>query len=103
MQAVVPRRSVPAALAQVPALFAPNQRAAKRFLEYFAANIRNANTRRAYVRAILALAVIGAAELLAQDPDEGAAVMIREPLKPKRVASRLLVLDRRRRPTVHRA
>jgi site-specific recombinase XerD len=40
-------------LAGVPALFAPNPKAAKRFLEYFAANIRNANTRRAYVRAIL--------------------------------------------------
>jgi site-specific recombinase XerD len=56
MAAVVPRRSLPAALAQVPPLFAPNSRAAKRFLEYFAANIRNANTRRAYVRAILSFA-----------------------------------------------
>jgi site-specific recombinase XerD len=42
-----------ATLAQVPRLFAPSPKAAKRFLEYFAANIRNPNTRRAYVRAVL--------------------------------------------------
>jgi site-specific recombinase XerD len=39
-------------LARVPALFAPDARAAQRFLEYFAANIRNANTRRAYLHAV---------------------------------------------------
>lgn len=37
-------------LAQVPAFFAPDPRAARHFLEFFAANIRNANTRRAYFR-----------------------------------------------------
>ena len=37
----------------VPALYAPTARAAKRFIEYFAANIRNSNTRRAYFRAVL--------------------------------------------------
>src|SRR5580704_11662265 len=37
-------------LAQVPALFAPNEKAARHFLEFFAANIRNPNTRRAYLR-----------------------------------------------------
>ncbi len=41
-----------AVLAQVPALFAPTKSAAKRFLEFFAANIRNPNTRRAYLRAV---------------------------------------------------
>ena len=50
-----------------------------------------------------ALAVIGAGELLAQHPDEGASVMIAEPLKPERVAGDLLVLDQCRRPTLHRA
>jgi len=39
-----------ATLAQIPALFAPDPRAARHFLEFFAANIRNANTRRAYFR-----------------------------------------------------
>lgn len=42
-----------AVLATVPALFAPNEAAAKRFIEFFAANIRNPNTRRAYVRAVM--------------------------------------------------
>jgi site-specific recombinase XerD len=40
-------------LAQVPRLYAPSARAAKRFIEYFAANIRNPNTRRAYFHAVL--------------------------------------------------
>jgi site-specific recombinase XerD len=56
MVELVPARATAiaaATLAQVPQLFAPNPKAAKRFLEYFAANIRNSNTRRAYVRAIL--------------------------------------------------
>jgi site-specific recombinase XerD len=37
-------------LASIPRLYAPNPRAAKHFLEFFAANIRNPNTRRAYSR-----------------------------------------------------
>jgi hypothetical protein len=37
----------------LPALYAPTARAAKRFIEYFAANIRNPNTRRAYLHAVL--------------------------------------------------
>src|ERR1019366_8473170 len=37
----------------VPALYAPTAQAAKRFIEYFAANIRNPNTRRAYFHAVL--------------------------------------------------
>ncbi len=36
---------------QVPALYAPDAPAAKRTFEFFAVNIRNANTRKAYVRA----------------------------------------------------
>ncbi|MCC6194713.1 MAG: hypothetical protein IT518_09630, partial [Burkholderiales bacterium] len=47
MKPVVSRR-IGSALATVPALFAPNEAAAKRFIEFFAANIRNPNTRRAY-------------------------------------------------------
>jgi hypothetical protein len=39
--------------ATVPALHAPTAQAAKRFIEYFAANIRNSNTRRAYFHAAL--------------------------------------------------
>jgi site-specific recombinase XerD len=39
-------------LVRVPTLFAPTKSAAKRFLEFFAANIRNPNTRRAYLRAV---------------------------------------------------
>jgi len=38
--------------ASVPRLYAPNAEAAKRFIEYFAANIRNLNTRRAYLHAV---------------------------------------------------
>ncbi len=38
--------------AAVPALYSPNVAAAKRFIEYFAANIRNVNTRRAYLHAV---------------------------------------------------
>jgi len=37
----------------VPTLYAPTSQAAKRFIEYFAANIRNPNTRRAYLRAVV--------------------------------------------------
>jgi site-specific recombinase XerD len=36
----------------VPALYAASPKAAHRFLEFFAANIRNVNTRRAYFRAV---------------------------------------------------
>jgi site-specific recombinase XerD len=40
----------------VPKLYAPSVRAARRFIEYFAANIRNPNTRRAYLRAVVEFA-----------------------------------------------
>ena len=55
MNTALQRLSVPreAALARVPALFAPTSSAAKRFLEFFAAQIRNPNTRRAYFHAVL--------------------------------------------------
>lgn len=36
---------------QIPALYSPDNRAAQRTLEFFTANIRNANTRKAYARA----------------------------------------------------
>jgi hypothetical protein len=35
----------------LPALFTSNQDAARRFVEFFTANIRNPNTRKAYARA----------------------------------------------------
>jgi len=38
----------------VPALFAPSTAAAKRFVEFFTANIRNPNTRKVYGRAVAA-------------------------------------------------
>ena len=55
MSAALQRLSAPreATLARVPALFAPSASAAKRFLEFFAAQIRNPNTRRAYFHAVL--------------------------------------------------
>ena len=46
------RALVRAAPPAVPNLYAPSARAARRFIEYFAANIRNPNTRRAYLRAV---------------------------------------------------
>src|SRR5450759_4679640 len=46
------RRAAGATLAAVPALYAPSPEAAKRFIEYFAANLRNVNTRRAYLHAV---------------------------------------------------
>jgi site-specific recombinase XerD len=40
----------------LPRLFAPDQDAARRFVEFFTANIRNANTRKAYTRAAVEFA-----------------------------------------------
>ena len=45
-------RLVPTA-SSLPRLFAPDQAAGRRFIEFFTANIRNANTRRAYARAAI--------------------------------------------------
>lgn len=41
---------------ELPSLFAPDRDAAKRFVEFFTANIRNPNTRRAYARAAIQFA-----------------------------------------------
>ena len=41
---------------ELPALFAPDKDAARRFVEFFTANIRNPNTRRAYARAAVEFA-----------------------------------------------
>ena len=38
---------------RLPALFAPDAQASRRFIEFFTANIRNPNTRRAYARAAI--------------------------------------------------
>jgi site-specific recombinase XerD len=43
--------ATPAAAQTLPALFVPTPEAGKRFVEFFTANIRNPNTRRAYARA----------------------------------------------------
>ena len=40
------------AIGQLPALFTPTPAAAKSTLEFFTANIRNPNTRKAYARAV---------------------------------------------------
>jgi integrase len=48
-------RLVPAS-ASLPTLFVPNQAAGRRFIEFFTANIRNPNTRRAYARAAIEFA-----------------------------------------------
>lgn len=45
-----------AAAGSLPALFAPDQAASRRFIEFFTANIRNPNTRRAYARAAVEFA-----------------------------------------------
>jgi hypothetical protein len=46
----LPQRSLSdTVIARVPKLYAPTAQAAKRFIEYFAANIRNPNTRRPIV------------------------------------------------------
>src|SRR5436305_941933 len=42
----------------LPALFAPDKDAARRFIEFFTANIRNPHTRRAYARAAVEFAVL---------------------------------------------
>jgi site-specific recombinase XerD len=42
---------------ELPALFAPDKDAARRFIEFFTANIRNPHTRRAYARAAAEFAV----------------------------------------------
>jgi hypothetical protein len=44
-------RGLAALSARAPALFVPNVKAAERFFEFFAANARNENTRRAYCKA----------------------------------------------------
>lgn len=48
--------SVSSSLASLPVLFAPTPAAANRTLEFFTANIRNPNTRRAYARAVAGFA-----------------------------------------------
>ena len=43
--------TVTAGTATLPALFTPDEKAARRTVEFFTANIRNPNTRKAYARA----------------------------------------------------
>jgi site-specific recombinase XerD len=51
-QASIKLRTAAAKSAVLPALFAPDKDAAKRFIEFFTANIRNRNTRTAYAHAV---------------------------------------------------
>ena len=48
----IPRSLAAVSVATTPALFVPNAKAAERFFEFFTANIRNKNTRRAYYKAV---------------------------------------------------
>jgi site-specific recombinase XerD len=45
-------RGMSALVGTAPALFLPNEKAAERFFDFFASNIRNKNTRRAYYKAV---------------------------------------------------
>lgn len=45
-------RGLAALHARMPALFVPDAKRAERFFEFFTANIRNKNTRRAYYKAV---------------------------------------------------
>ncbi len=49
--ALATTRSAP--VGTLPALFAPDAQASRRFIEFFSANIRNPDTRRAYARAAM--------------------------------------------------
>jgi len=54
MNGVIPfkdPRTLAGLAAEPPAVFLPNEKAARRFFEFFTANIRNQNTRRAYYEA----------------------------------------------------
>ena len=73
------------ALSVVPALFAPRPEAAKRFLEFFAAQIRNPNTRKAYFGAVCQFAAWCEANGLSQLID----------LEPVHVAAYVELLGRR--------
>ena len=69
----------------LPALFTPTPDAAKRYVEFFTANIRNPNTRRAYARA--------AARFAAWCRDEARIVELRD-IEPVHVAAYVETLQR---------
>jgi len=69
----------------VPVLYAPTAHAAKRFIEYFAANIRNPNTRRAYFHAVQEFSAWCEAQKLTEILD----------IEPLHVAAYVEVLDKR--------
>lgn len=91
--------SIGGALPVLPALFAPTPDAAKRYVEFFTANIRNANTRRAYARAAAAFAawcrdVAGIAELRDIEPVHVAAYVetLQTDLAPPTVKQQLAAI-----------
>ncbi len=65
-------RGLRGSFAGVPALFAPSSAASRRFIEFFTANIRNPNTRRAYAKAVSEFAAwcdsLGLVELAKVEP-----------------------------------
>ena len=69
----------------IPVLYAPTPHAARRFIEYFAANIRNPNTRRAYFRAARQFAAWCDAQELTAIHD----------IEPVHVAAYIELLDQR--------
>lgn len=70
---------------ELPALFAPDRDAAKRFIEFFTANIRNPHTRRAYARAAVEFA----------DWCESAEIRELRDIEPVHVAAYIEALQRR--------
>lgn len=91
--------SIGGALPVLPALFAPTPAAAKRYVEFFTANIRNANTRRAYARAAADFAtwcrdVAGIAELRDIEPVHVAAYIetLQADLAPPTVKQQLAAI-----------
>lgn len=82
----------------LPALFVPSPEAGKRFVEFFTANIRNANTRRAYARAAVTFAhwceAVGLTDLAAIEPVHVAAYIetLRETLAPPSVKQHLAAI-----------
>src|SRR5579863_7449920 len=79
------RRWGNAAQAAIPVLYAPTAQAARRFIEYFAANIRNPNTRRAYFHAAREFAIWCEAQSLTAIDD----------IEPVHVAAYIELLDER--------
>lgn len=91
--------SIGGELPVLPALFAPTPEAARRYVEFFTANIRNAHTRRAYARAASEFAVwcsgpAGIAELRDIEPVHVASYIeiLRDRLAPPSIKQQLAAI-----------